>query len=779
MPYATRPSTPSRSRQRRANKRRKAANSVERTPPRSQAGAWLQKIAQVTFTSAGIGALIIVGSIVYTCWGKLVILPFEVSGDTKDEVELGKQLATGLSQSLNMINKLFLTSDYISNKLDIKQNYDYDILQEYMLDLPESALPRASQLDPLSLANAQIGGISIPVYQVVAKILPQFDQETVYGQIGIWGNEIIAHVRIGGFDEFTIRAKKQVGYKSLIDQISIEILKRKGVVALHNIKSFALLHFLNGAQWYADYMVSQDENDLELARESYNKAVEVDRSFELARLHLATAQFQSRDPEILRRSMQSFLPLLGSERYSEIAKLGHLISTLRFLEHSDDCKAIEEYLSGALAGAAKLKDSASVANYITTFARALAYHKAGSFLLESDRCHAAARSAIPTYQVMDLFLRAEAGYKDSLNQFSSAPKFRTEDKFRREKLRQDFYIRSYMKYLQDEMADYFIEMHRYSDAKNALAGSLSAGGLLMSEGARKVFAPYLRGSLAESELRLALVSESDASRQTAITSAASQLEAAINDDNPDVARWASLRLAEVDAMREDFPSAFMYIGLFFQMTNGPDTQYREGVDNHALALGLFALNPSHEREAQEAIEAALKTDNTNVLIYLLLSITYLAENKIEDARSAIKIAEERLQHNNFWYGDGLPLAVHLQSAIVAEHGVGSAENELVNRFKMYSKQHKNLLTAALMFRLSELRCGKTIFQEAQKNAKMILGNAIGRVAQPPFNQRRGNHVQDIAKPSYFDVVGQRGLCGQFRSGTRRTKMPPKLPRLIK
>jgi hypothetical protein len=309
---------------------------------------WSLQGAAVIISVAAIVSII---QILVAVHGKLVILPFEVRSDQNTPADMGASLSASLSVALNEYRSLYPSAKPDKERKTLTNENYFDLVQHFMTSvLPSVEIPHSSTLSKGAtvLEAIKIGPVSIPVSQLIFENLAFFHKDTLRGTVEVWGNELTARILLGDDETITVSVPKEQGYRALINRITVELLEKKQWIFPIPMKLSALTPFSEGLRNYLDYDAHGEDRFINSARVKYEAALEADKNADLARLHLAAAQYISTEPVIIAKAVENFSLLLSHPRLKRAAEIGYVASSLRYIERADGCSGVYRFLAPAL-----------------------------------------------------------------------------------------------------------------------------------------------------------------------------------------------------------------------------------------------------------------------------------------------------------------------------------------------------------------------------------------------------------------------------------------------
>src|SRR5262249_30295207 len=224
----------------------------------------------------------------------------------------------------------------------------------------------------------------------------------------------------------------------------------------------------------------------------------------------------------------------------------YVAALLRYMQRTQSCDSKYQFLDHAIR---EIESWVSL-KFEDLVLRADAYRTAASYLVPNNPCSTFLHNFFGKRDFEEFAERADENYRKALEMLSSS-EFPGENL----KTRYSLSIRLQQKYLLNDRSDFAFLTNKRDSIKVAKA-ALDAGLKLandkaaLPDGQSRVFAPYLSGSNAESYLRLAaLVGQQPDLQKELIGKAIDQLRKTITEGDEGAARWAMLRLVDLELSR--------------------------------------------------------------------------------------------------------------------------------------------------------------------------------------------------------------------------------------
>jgi hypothetical protein len=178
---------------------------------------------------------------------------------------------------------------------------------------------------------------------------------------------------------------------------------------------------------------------------------------------------------------------------------------------------------------------------------------------------------------------------------------------------------------------------------------------------RRSFAPFLSGSNAESYLRLAVTASSRPADQNAVVGQSiALLQKTVAEGNEEAAKWAILRIADVELSRRHLREGLEWMNLFFNLVGGSSPSFFKLVDERAFAAGIVLEKP---QTRCEAIELFRKADVPySVLGRLLIEDAYRRSGDLKAAALRRIDIEDSSLNKTQWLGPIIPAKMALVRA---------------------------------------------------------------------------------------------------------------------
>jgi hypothetical protein len=633
---------------------------------RETLGGGLQDLTKAVWSvrgAFGIALLTIafsIANLLVAVRGKLVILPFDVYSEQGAKEDLGAGLAASLAAALNDYRDLY-PARKPDEKASIapKDNANFDVVAVFMTQLPFVNIPKSSPLNQGSIAvdEVKIGGFSLPLKRLVFENFTLLHRDVMRGALEVWKDRMRARVSVADANEVVVEVPSSEGYRSLIDHLAVELLRQQGWIEPMPMKPDALISFTQGLRDYRDFTVWGDDRKLTSAQQKYAEALKLDPASDLTRLHNATTQFTiyhdktlsgSAEPALIRSSIDDFNLLAGGGPYQAAARIGYVAALLLYMDRAPDCNAAYQYIGRALSeveswSAAGAKASANPVE--ETVLRASTFYRVENILLPSQGCSEIGSRILGSLDAKSAIPKARDSYHAALNLLPTA---KISDDLKK---RYELAIDLQLKYLSDDEADLLISKHEPS--RDAIDDSIAAGRSLvnakaaLSDVQRRRFAPYLSGSLSQSYLRLAAVTDAAEDRMKLVDAAVAALRSELSDRA--AVGWSLLRIAEIEYARNRPREAIEALTGFADMGD-LESPLIVGVDQAALGFGLLLEDGPARCKVVDHLRAALKRDPSNVFVGLTAADVLRRSTALDEARSIVEQIKSTLAHSTQWQG---------------------------------------------------------------------------------------------------------------------------------
>jgi len=279
-----------------------------RVAPYLSGRPWATSAVSVVFSLVKTAAIavpfslaIIAASTIYATWGSLVIVPIQIVGDYKNDIDLGAQISARLANSISEFSMILDEQQSTT----LSRSNPYDILETYVLNMPHVDLRKPKNYLSFGVDNITLAGMQVPVYQVISMIIPYFVPESVSGIAQVWGGQVTLEIKNAG-RSFMHRGSMS-DLAQIVDQVSVDIIKTHSLDPdIASLRTESLVHFVDGSMFYRGYSETGNREFISKATKEYDAAVKIDGRFDLARLHLAILLFESREPVCTTESQLSF-----------------------------------------------------------------------------------------------------------------------------------------------------------------------------------------------------------------------------------------------------------------------------------------------------------------------------------------------------------------------------------------------------------------------------------------------------------------------------------------
>lgn len=563
--------------------------------------------------AASIVLIIVLFSIIQlfiTIKGKLVVVPFDVRTEQTLSPDFGAAFAASLAARLNDYRELFPSSDAQDKPIIEKYDNSFDIIESFLAALPFVSIPRLTPLNKGSttLESVKIGPVSLPISQIIFENLAFFHTDTLRGALELFGDQITARLSLKGGESIVISVPKEEGYGGLIDRISVELLERRGWISPVPMNPTALLQFAKGLESYRNYARTGEEPFLLEARRHYEAALKADRNADLVQLHLATTEYISWDDDALRHAVTHFSGLLGSEKYGQKARIANVAAELRLMERTKGCTRKYQFMEAALREVESWDESKfgqEELDFEISIVKADLYRAADTNILPNNECHEILSQIFQNESFDNLADKATQNYTEARQKLaynhllSDNQKRRYADEIQLEE-----------KYLLNDRTDFAI-LNKTGKGADFARAAVKAGDELehakksLPDIQKRMFAPFLSGSNAESYLRLAIATrDHPADQDKFVAQAIALLKKAILEGNEETAKWAILRLADIEVSRNHTHEGLEWINAFFNLTGSGTTPFFKLVDERAFAAGILIEKPQMRCEAIEFFRKA-------------------------------------------------------------------------------------------------------------------------------------------------------------------------------
>jgi hypothetical protein len=606
---------------------------------------------------------------------RFVILPFEAFGNKDITAAVGNSFAQSIAAYLDDLRVMYHPRDFDNAS---PQPIDPDALDNFISNLPTLTMPSASFVGKtaVSLTPLKIGNLSIPITEFVFEYLPIFHRNTLRGSIEKWDESVTVRLKMPGFATLSFTYPANTSVAILQSRAVIEVLRRKGWLSLPTIDPSSFDSFKQAFSAYTEYKLSGNLHSLNLALSKYQDALRHDRNAELIRLHLSALEYNSWDPSVLIDAIENFATLKGSNQFRTIARLGYVAAQLRYVSRiHGDCGILYSSLNRMLLEVSHWANDSGSNSPPSDFREAVLYGRtyaiAATYLDQDNPCAGTAGKGLAAEDAPQFIRKAEEAYTSALNKLGSqqASILNALTSIQRLILQVD------LTYLLNEKVKY--EEH---NGDTASAISVESESIKIAEAALKdrehlpdrnklVLFPFIRGSIAESYLRLAHLSGTQGERAKWLESAVSLLTDAVNEESERVAQWASLRLAEIHFSREDFAKSFEMINAATKYHNISTETFTELALRGTYSVGVFIESPEFRCRAIDTFKKLLAIDERNVLLHIYLAEAYRRNGNRELSAATLGKARSIIAGSGLWYGPAI-----LESAAAAEAKLGSKGN---------------------------------------------------------------------------------------------------------
>jgi hypothetical protein len=161
-----------------------------RAPPHPAGPWWLGSpisfvlsLAKTVAVAVPISIAVILINVIYTTWGSLVIVPMQIVGDYKNDIDLGSQISARLAYSTNHFSAIL--NEQQSNN---SRRNTYDILDNYILNMPRINFRNTKEYLSFGIENITLVGVQVPIYKIVSMVIPYFISDSVAGTVQNGGN---------------------------------------------------------------------------------------------------------------------------------------------------------------------------------------------------------------------------------------------------------------------------------------------------------------------------------------------------------------------------------------------------------------------------------------------------------------------------------------------------------------------------------------------------------------------------------------------------------------
>jgi hypothetical protein len=634
--------------------------------------------------------------ILVVTWGKLVVLPFEVRTEQTLSPDFGAAFAAGLAARLNDYRELFPSSDAQLAPIIEKYDSSFDIVESFLAALPLVSIPRLAPFNKgsMTLESVKIGPVSLPIGQIIFENLAFFHTDTLRGALESFGDQITARLSLETGETMVISVPKGDGYRKLIDRISVELLERKYISPIP-MNPAALLEFTKGLESYRNYARTGEESFLLAARRNYEAALKADRNADLVQLHLATTEYISWNEDDLRQAVTHFSALLGSEKYGYEAKIAHVAAELRLMERTKGCTRKYQFMEPALREMESWTDSTfphgKHFDFEVAVVKAELYRVADTNILANSECHEVLAKFFAGETFNELAGKAEQNFIVAEDKLTISPHLNAS-----QKQRYGDEIQLQKKYLLNDRTDFAILSKTGKDNDFALAAVQAGDELertkktLPSDVQKRMFAPFLSGSNAESYLRLAMaVRDHPADQNKFIAHAIDLLEKAILEGNEETAKWAILRLADIELSRNHTHEGLERINDFFNLAGSGTTPFFKLVDEHAFAAGILIEKPQMRCEAIEVFRKAEMPESA--FGRLLTEDAYRRAGDLAAAAARRSGIEDASLNATQWLGPTIAAKMTLARAkIDAVNGNVANATEVLKNLKTKAPGYQNV-----------------------------------------------------------------------------------------
>jgi hypothetical protein len=368
----------------------------------------------------------------------------------------------------------------------------------------------------------------------------------------------------------------------------------------------------------------------------------------------------------LLESIQNFSMLRGSDKFGREARIGYTAAIVRYMERANGCISKYQFLVHVMAEVKSWplsKDHIEhTADFVEVVLQGNAYRSAATYLLPTNRCSAILQGFFANSSFEEFAERADQSYRMALALLSSSKDWE-EDLKRRYSLS----VRAQQKYLLNDRTDFSIirKTGRIDLAEAALKAGLD---LAREKGAlpetqRRVFAPFLSGSNAESYLRLATLHRDQPNVQAQlIDKAVDQLRMTVSTGNEQAANWAMLRLADIEFSRNRIREALEWFKSYFASRGTGGKSFFDAMDERAFGSDILIEKGPSACSAIELVRKGGIADGSSFIAMLFLVDSYRRVGNLEAASVLMKDVQAKLSTATQWIGENIPVKSDLVRA---------------------------------------------------------------------------------------------------------------------
>jgi hypothetical protein len=626
------------------------------------------------------GAAISVVAIANTLWDahdKFVVLPFEVKGDKDSISKVGDSISVGITRAIDELNYIYKSN--FSESIDKRPQFE--LIPSYLSQIPLSSIPRPISIsEATTLSRLNLFGIDVPIGELIFNHLAFLHKNYISGVIEMWGDENIVSVKLGNGETFILTAGKDKNFTWIIDMISAEVLNREHWLNLPPTKSPSLMYFTRGLSDYIKFTQYGDRGLLDSAKQNYKRAIEIDPSFSLARLHLAVTEYNSWSKTDLLASIANFSALSGNPELYLKAKIGLGAALTRHMERNRDCETYDRDLDRASTIVKSLSDDAQVVAE-SVLLKAIVERKNIDRILNNSECREPESRSISNdvNKTKSIF----NGIIVDCDKVLGLIKERESNDYR------FISVLLVKKYALEDLADFLISKNMLQDA---LATLYSAKGVSkaiqdgidsMPTWQAGLSFPYVKGSFAETDLKLAYVNNRLAeTNDEELKDAERDLrELEYEQESGDASRWAIGRIAELLFSEERIDEVVDSLSEYVSLDQGNDKEVSY-FDENSVKYSAIIEKPDAMCGLVNGLKDIVKFDQRSVLAQIILADMYLRHGDTVVAKKFLQSGKFSYLNNYLWYGPPVQQAFDLLDIeLTAEEG---RSEQALQKFEQYS-----------------------------------------------------------------------------------------------
>lgn len=580
----------------------------------------------------------------------VVILPFDVIGDNTLNKDIGTSLSESVSVYLEYTNNVFNGASGDSN---FKQNENpslFDPVEDLMTILPLSNIPKTESVNTKIIQPIKIFGfIDIPVDMLIIKALPYFCKAIIDATIIKWNDDIIIKISTGSHGSFTVHTSNKLGFDQLVKRVGAALIDHERWLAIPEMRTAAKELFSDGLGDYLDYLKTRDPDALKSAESKYNNAVIQDPLSALARLHLAVVQYERalESEKYARNSIDNFSLILGDDSLKAAAEIGWMAATLRYVErYHPNCYLFNQYMEPLIRQVQSSNIEQGKERLLKEIDRIILYGRvlfvAGEKLAEEPDCRLTSKNDKESSDVHEIIARSRELFNESTKLIGE----RQGNAPFHKQIHIDLYLKLLEAYTWDSDAVGYSLLGDSFQTQNALTHGLELFSALLKEKQalpywqRRGFAPFLRGSIADDELRLA---EFKSPNEAAYLrdDAVNQLLSALVGGTKEVTAWAALRLADVGFAEQNWNDGIRWLVIGSREFDGNEYPLQDLLDQNNLTAGIFFPLQSKVCSAIKKLEYLAQEDSFGVMVPVFLADILRRNGDLNGADNFFKIAQSR------------------------------------------------------------------------------------------------------------------------------------------